>query len=108
MEDERYPGETRGLRLFLEGLRPSIEAELGRDSLLYHRVRVALDRGDLAALRDARQMFNHQDSGLKRRLSLARTGQPTRPRCVHRTADACVPATVVRLPARPAARPPLD
>ena len=81
MEQERYPGEERGLRLFLEGLRAAVDAELGRDSLLFHRIRAALERGDLAALRDARQMFNHQDSDLKRRLSLARAGD--RPRLVY-------------------------
>ncbi|MGF1476960.1 MAG: hypothetical protein ACFB6S_15540 [Geminicoccaceae bacterium] len=75
MNGERYQGERRGLRLFLEGLLPSVEKELGRSSLLFHRIRAALKRGDLHSLRDARQMFNHQDSALKRRLSLpARLG----------------------------------
>lgn len=68
---ERYPGERRGLRLFLEGIIGAINDQIGPDSLLYRRVRRALDRGDLASLRDARQMFNHQDIHLKRCLSLA-------------------------------------
>lgn len=72
MNEERYPGERRGLKLFLEGLLGAVDEHLGRDALLYHRIRTALDRGDLASLRAARQMFNHQDTALKRRLSLAR------------------------------------
>ncbi len=72
MDEERYPGERRGLRLFLEGLLGAVDEHLGRDALLYHRIRTALERGDLASLRAARQMFNHQDTALKRRLSLAR------------------------------------
>ncbi|MFW5680642.1 MAG: hypothetical protein ACOC3D_10285 [Pseudomonadota bacterium] len=71
MSEERYPGETEGLRLFLSGLLVAVETTLGRDALLYHRVRAALERGDLQALRDARQMFNHQDIEVKRQLSLA-------------------------------------
>ena len=72
MDEERYPGERRGLKLFLEGLLGAVDEHLGRDALLYHRIRTALERGDLASLRAARQMFNHQDTALKRRLSLAR------------------------------------
>jgi hypothetical protein len=72
MNEERYPGERRGLRLFLEGLLGAVDEQLGRDALLYHRIRTALERGDLGSLRAARQMFNHQDTALKRRLSLAR------------------------------------
>jgi hypothetical protein len=78
MEDERYPGERRGLRLFLEGLIDAVDAELGRDALLYHRIKIALERGNLASLRAARQMFNHQDTALKRRLSLARQDRRAR------------------------------
>ncbi len=72
MEQERYPGERRGLRLFLEGLIGAVDQELGRDALLYHRIRIALSRGDLLSLRSARQMFNHQNAAMKRRLSLVR------------------------------------
>jgi hypothetical protein len=78
MDEERYPGERRGLRLFLEGLVDAVDAELGRDALLFHRIKIALERGDLAALRAARQMFNHQDTALKRRLSLARQDRRAR------------------------------
>ncbi|NBB69596.1 MAG: hypothetical protein GVY33_04615 [Alphaproteobacteria bacterium] len=72
MDEERYPGERRGLKLFLEGLIGAVDEHMGRDALLYHRIRTALERGDLWSLRAARQMFNHQDTALKRRLSLAR------------------------------------
>lgn len=71
MDGERYPGERRGLTLFLAELQPAVERIVGRDSLLYHRIRAALRRGDLAALRSARQMFNNQPRALKQRLSLA-------------------------------------
>lgn len=74
---ERYPGERRGLRLFLEGLIDAVDEQLGRDALLYHRIRLALERGDLVSLRAARQMFNHQETALKRRLSLARQERRT-------------------------------
>lgn len=76
---ERYPGERRGLRLFLEGLVDAVDQQLGRDALLYHRIRLALERGDLGSLRAARQMFNHQETTLKRRLSLARQDRRTDP-----------------------------
>jgi hypothetical protein len=79
MNEERYPGERRGLKLFLEGLLGAVDEHLGRDALLYHRIRTALERGDLASLRSARQMFNHQDTGLKRRLSLAREQRRAKP-----------------------------
>ena len=39
MELERYPGEQVGLRLFLDGLRPVVEQQLGRGSLLHHQIR---------------------------------------------------------------------
>jgi hypothetical protein len=83
MTDERYPGERRGLKLFLEGLIGAVDDLLGRDALLYHRIRTALERGDLASLRAARQMFNHQDTALKRRLSLAREQRRARSGTAH-------------------------
>lgn len=96
MNEERYPGEAQGLRLFMRGLLIAVETTLGRDALLYHRVRTALQRGDLQALRDARQMFNHQDSELKRRLSLAGLERPLNGRRPPRaTAHA---GTIIRLP----------
>ncbi len=108
MSEERYPGELRGLRTFLGGLLTAVEAKLGRDALLYHRVRTALERGDLQALRDARQMFNHQDTDLKRRLSLAGARRDG----LHLVADhergTAGSATVVRLYPPPAPRPPAE
>lgn len=58
MEEERYPGERRGLTLFLGDLLPVIERELGAECLLAHCARRALRRGALCDLRHARQMFN--------------------------------------------------
>ncbi len=75
-EQERYPGERRTLALFLGEILPVVEAELGRDSLLYHGIRRALQRQSLSALRHARALFNHLPRGLRRRISdglLART-----------------------------------
>jgi hypothetical protein len=68
MEAERYAGERRALRHFLGDLRPLVLAELGRDSLLYHRIDRALRRSDLGSLRDARRAFHHQPRPIKRRL----------------------------------------
>jgi hypothetical protein len=68
MEAERYAGERRALRHFLGDLRPLVLAEIGRDSLLYHRIDRALKRSDLRSLRDARRAFHHQPRPLKRRL----------------------------------------
>ena len=108
MSNERYPGELRGLRSFLSGLLSAVEAKLGRDALLYHRIRTALERGDLQALRDARQMFNHQDTDLKRRLSLAGTRRDGFHLVANAKRDATSPATVVRLHPPPAPRPPAE
>jgi hypothetical protein len=71
MDVERYPGERRGLSLFLSELLPAVERVLGRDCLLYHRVRRAQAPGDLAGLRAARQMFNSQPREVKQALSVA-------------------------------------
>lgn len=68
MEVERYAGERRALVCFLSGLRPLVRVELGRDSVLYHRIDRALKRADLAGLRNARRMFHSQPRTLKRRL----------------------------------------
>ncbi len=68
MEAERYAGERRALYHFLSELRPLVLAELGRDSLLYHRIDRALRWGDLGGLRDARRAFHNQPAALKRRL----------------------------------------
>lgn len=69
MDVERYPGERRGLTLFLHGLLPVVKQMMGTDALLYHRVDRALESGSLRALRAARQMFNMQPRDLKHRLS---------------------------------------
>ena len=58
MEEERYPGERRGLTLFLGDLLPVVESQLGGDCLLAHCARRALRRAALRDLRHARQMFN--------------------------------------------------
>lgn len=71
MQAERYPGERRGLSLFLEDLLPIAEAELGSDSLLVHCARRAVRAQSLPRLRHARQMFNHLPRDTKQRLSAA-------------------------------------
>lgn len=78
MDRERYPGERRGLALFLEELLPVVERELGHDSLLFHCIRRALRGTPLRQLRHARQMFNNLPRDTKRRLSvglIARSGK---------------------------------
>lgn len=58
MEEERYPGERRGLTLFLGDLLPVVEQALGDDCMLAHSARRALRRATLRDLRHARQIFN--------------------------------------------------
>lgn len=70
MEQERYPGERRGLSLFLDDLLPVAEAELGPDSLLVHCARRALRGQALERLRHARQMFNNLPRETKQSLSV--------------------------------------
>jgi hypothetical protein len=71
MQRERYPGEQRGLTLFLLELQPVVELVLGEDHLLWHAVRRALQKGSLDSLRHARQVFNNQPREIKQLLSLA-------------------------------------
>jgi hypothetical protein len=71
MEEERYPGERRGLTLFLGDLLPVVERELGSDSLLAHGARLALRRATLQALRHARQIFNALPRETRGRLTKA-------------------------------------
>jgi hypothetical protein len=59
MATERYPGERRGLSLFLEDLLPAVEGVCGRHALLFHAIRRGLATGDLDYLRHARAIFNH-------------------------------------------------
>jgi hypothetical protein len=68
MDGERYVGERRALRHFLQELRPLVVAALGDDALLRYRIDRGLHSGDLATLRQAREMFHNQPEDLKRRL----------------------------------------
>ena len=81
MQRERYPGEQRGLTLFLAELEPVVELVLGRDHLLGHAVRRGLRNGGLDALRHARQVFNNQPREIKQLLSLGMVeeGRPDKP-----------------------------
>ena len=82
MARERYPGERRGLSLFLEDLRQAAgAASAARNSLLVHAIRRALRSGDLDHLRHARTIFNHLPRDQRRELSAAcvarsRAGSP--------------------------------
>ena len=71
MARERYPGERRGLSLFLEDLLPEALRACGRDAILPHAIRRALRTGDLDHLRHARTIFNHLPPEQRRRLSAA-------------------------------------
>jgi hypothetical protein len=68
MDGERYIGERRALRHFLQELRPLVVAALSEDALLRFRIDRGLHSGDLEALRKAREMFHNQPEELKRRL----------------------------------------
>jgi hypothetical protein len=68
MERERYPGERRGLGLFLAEMQPIVERTLGHDALLFHGIRRALRHGSLAELRRARRLVNHQPEAIRRTL----------------------------------------
>jgi hypothetical protein len=68
MAGERYVGERRALRHFLEELRPLVVAALGDDSVMCYRIDRALQSGDLPALRRAREIFHNQPDALKRSL----------------------------------------
>ena len=68
MDGERYVGERRALRHFLQELRPLVIAALGEDAVLRYRIDRALQSGDLVALRKAREIFHNQPEDLKRRL----------------------------------------
>jgi hypothetical protein len=79
MPTERYPGERRGLALFIADLLPLAERECGPDHILVHAARRAVQSGDLVKLRQARQIFNAMPRDLRRRLSagvVARTRRP--------------------------------
>ena len=71
MARERYPGERRGLSLFLEDLRPAVAGVCGANSLLAHAIRRALRSSDLDHLRHARTIFNHLPRAQRQALSAA-------------------------------------
>jgi len=76
MDNERYPGERRGLGLFLEELAPVVERELGTDSLLHHAIRRALRWSSLKNLRHARRLFNSLPRADRHRLSAGMVAAP--------------------------------
>ena len=82
MEQERYPGERRGLGLFLDDLESVVEQELGQNSLLYHAILSARKSGTLRALRHARRLFNalprHQRQSLSAGIIAAPEAAPER------------------------------
>jgi hypothetical protein len=108
MDGERYVGERRALRHFLQELRPLVIAALGEASLLRYRIDRALRSGDLTALRAAREMFHNQPEDLKRRLMRGIFEAPVAPRPTKRELLAQYterePEPFVRFDAYPAAR----
>lgn len=80
MAKERYPGERRGLSLFLEDLRPCAAGICGADSLLVHAIRRALHTGDLDHLRHARTLFNRLPREQRQALSAACVAPAAEPR----------------------------
>jgi hypothetical protein len=107
MASERYVGERRALRHFLEELRPLVVAALGDDSVLHYRIDQALQSGDLDALRRAREIFHNQPDDLKRALMrgiFEKPAAPARERLPERYALR-EPEPFVRFDAYPAANP---
>lgn len=84
--EERYPGEARGLALFLARIAPLVRRELGGSSMLARAVERALATRSLGHLRQARRLFNRLPGEIRRRLvgeALARdTAQRTPRGCV--------------------------
>ena len=108
MDGERYVGERRALRHFLQELRPLVTAALGADAVLRYRIDRALRSGDLAALRAAREMFHNQPEELKRRLmrgifEAPAPLKPTKRELLEQYTDR-EPEPFVRFDAYPAAR----
>jgi hypothetical protein len=108
MTAERYVGERRALRHFLQELRPLVIAALGRDSVLCYRIDRGLRAGDLPALRAAREVFHNQPEDLKRRLMRGIFEAPAPPKPTKRELLAQYtdrePEPFVRFDAYPAAR----
>ena len=106
MDGERYVGERRALRHFLQELRPLVVAALGEDALLRYRIDRGLHTGDLATLRQAREMFHNQPEDLKRRLMRgifeAPAAKPSKSRLLERYTER-EPEPFVRFDAYPAA-----
>jgi hypothetical protein len=106
MDGERYVGERRALRHFLQELRPLVIAAMGEDSLLRVRIDRGLNSGDLDALRRAREMFHNQPEELKRRLMRgifeAPAARPTKGHLLERYTER-EPEPFVRFDAYPAA-----
>ena len=105
MSGERYVGERRALRHFLEELRPLVVGALGDNSVLRYRIDRALQTGDLDALRRAREIFHNQPDDLKRALMrgiFERPAAPARDRMPERYALR-EPEPFVRFDAYPAA-----
>jgi hypothetical protein len=107
MDGERYVGERRALRHFLQELRPLVAAALGRDAVLTYRIDRALRSGDLTALRTARTIFHNQPEDLKRQLMRgifeAPSEQPSKNRLLERYTTR-EPEPFVRFDAYPSAR----
>lgn len=78
MDEERYPGERTGLRLFLEELLPVLDPDGGSHTLLRHAIRRALLTGALQHFRHARHLFNHLPRGERQALSAAMLGPRAR------------------------------
>ena len=106
MEGERYVGERRALRHFLQELRPLAMAALGEDAVLCYRIDRALRSGDLTALRKAREIFHNQPEDLKRRLMRgifeAPAARPSKTHLLDRYTERA-PEPFVRFDAYPAA-----
>ena len=108
MDGERYVGERRALRHFLQELRPLVMAALGAEAVLRYRIDRALRSGDLPALRAAREMFHNQPEDLKRRLmrgifEAPASIKPTKRELLEQYTDR-EPEPFVRFDAYPAAR----
>jgi hypothetical protein len=108
MDGERYVGERRALRHFLQELCPLVTAALGADAVLRYRIDRALRSGDLPALRAAREMFHSQPEDLKRRLmrgifEAPAPPKPTKRELLEQYTDR-EPEPFVRFDAYPAAR----
>jgi len=84
--EERYPGEARGLALFLARIAPLVRRDLGEGSMLAKAVERALSTHRLAHLRQARRLFNRLPRELRQRL----VGEALAPDGSRRAARGCV------------------